>query len=106
MTEEQIQEFVRDLVSGRIMTSHFVLKEAPDLIEMVFAPIMFGAMEQFDLETVSCLYERIEKAGPRGVHGFPMFLSMQVCHVDDWKIIAERAEKAFNALDAAVKGDE
>jgi hypothetical protein len=36
---------------------------------------------------VGVIYEHYEKAGPRGVNGYPMFMSMRILHREDWDIV-------------------
>lgn len=103
MAEEELQKLVRGLVTGQVMTSHYVINQDPDSLGTVFLPLTFGALDDYDPTTISCVYEWMDQAGS-GINGLPIFTSMKLCHVDDWPIIAERTKKAKAALDAAAAG--
>ena len=49
-----------------------------------------GFGEQY-LKDLGCIYEHMSKAGPRGINGYPMFMSCHLMHKEDW----ERALKAI-----------
>ncbi len=42
---------------------------------------------------VGVIYEHYAKAGPRGINGYPMFMSCLILHREDWKIIREAAAR-------------
>ena len=101
MSEEELQKIVLGLVSGRIFTA----SEAPvDLVGMIFMPLGLGGLYTVDWEQVGNVIEYMDKAGPRGVNGYPIFMSCQLIHKDDWSIIAERALATDEAMRAAAGG--
>lgn len=85
MSDEQLRQFVNDYCSGRIFTNWDIPNV--DLVRMVFVPIGLGAFtgwKKEDLGQLGCVYERIDKAAPRGINGLPMFFSMRMMHTEDW----------------------
>ena len=48
------------------------------------------------LKQIGCIYEFVDKAGPRSINGYPIFFSFRMIHTDDWARAAaaiEREEK-------------
>lgn len=39
------------------------------------------------------IYEHMSAAGPRGINGYPMFMSLRLMHRDDWKLAFDAYEK-------------
>src|SRR5574338_507886 len=97
MTDEKLRQFVDDFVSNRIFTLHHIPPtQRQHLPGMVFLPVALRAFSQYNpasLEVVGTIYEHIEKASPRSINGYPMFMSFHVMHVKDW----QRAAKAIEA---------
>lgn len=88
--QEILKSFVLGYLEGRIYTCF----DMPDrnLIEMVFLPIVFGALRNIDPSTIGVIYENLDQAGPRSINGMPSFFSCRLLNVEDW----ERARKAIN----------
>jgi len=84
-TDDELRQFVLDFIAGRIFTSAMV--EEHTSLGVVFAPLAFGALsrwEKADLDRIGIVYEYIDKAGPLGVNGQPMFFSMRLMDLEDW----------------------
>jgi hypothetical protein len=91
-SEEELRQFVIDFLAGRIFTSAQI--PPAERIELVFMPLVFGALVEWpreDVEQIGILYEYLDKAAPRSVNGMPSFFSFRMMHVDDW----ERCAKAI-----------
>jgi hypothetical protein len=99
MTEDEIKTTVLGLVHGRIFCAS---QAPPNLLGSIFLPLGLGGINGVDVKTIGNIIEDFDKAGPRSVNGYPMFLSCRLVHVDDWKVITDRALKAQAAIDAAV----
>lgn len=108
MTEEQIREFVGELVRGEIFSSFHMSARGmpPAMVNQIFLPFALAGPGDFDIATVGLIYERIRRAAPIAIDGYPVFMSVQFMHIDDWTIVEDRWKKALAALDAATKGDE
>lgn len=104
LSEEDLRAFVDDYVSGRVFTSlelqgeNVGMDELASRIRMVFMPIAFGALKGFDdeeLGNVSIFYEHIREAMPRGVNGWPTFMSVRIMHKDDWARVCPVIQAEF-----------
>lgn len=111
-TRDELEEFVKDYLGGRIFTSAqlrdfsvihlvfmpvglnaFVFPE-PKPLDLSALPDWLKAKEKHDSDftrTLGVLYEYTNKAGPRTINGYPMFPSCQVLSRHDW----ERAATAI-----------
>lgn len=100
-TKEHLIRFVRDYCDNLIFTSAD-LRDDGDL-GMVFLPAILGAFtnwEESALKNIGILYEYYSKALPRSVNGRPVFGSMYMLNVADWK----KARKAIEREMALRKG--
>ena len=96
LTDEQIREIALGLSQNR----YFVATQAPtDLLPVIFMPLGFGALSDIDVSLIGNIIEEYSKAGPRGINGYPMFMSAQIVHVEDWEQITRR----YEALTAAIQ---
>jgi hypothetical protein len=97
VTDEQLREFVLAYADGRIFTSADIPKgQEARLYPLIFMPVALGAFSNVrknDLKHVGVLWEYMNKAGPRGINGYPMFMSLRVLNRTDW----DRARKAIAA---------
>ncbi len=99
-TPEEISEIVHGLVQNR----YFVATMAPpEEIRSIFLPLGLAGMGDFDPETLGNVIEEYDKASPRSINGWPMFMSCQFIHKEDWTEIADRYQKVSEAVDKAMK---
>ena len=96
MDAEDIKKVAKGLVEGHIVCLDMIPE---DMWSLVFMPLMGGIQQHYDLDDVGNVYEWTDKAGERGVNGYPMFLSCKIANREDWLAVIERAAK----IDAAVK---
>lgn len=97
---DEINQMVIDLAQNRLVVASAL---PPDMLPMVFMVLGLGGLRGLDGEQIGNIVEHIDKAGPRSVNGYPTFFSCKVIHKDDWSVITERAIKAMNAFNEAIK---
>jgi hypothetical protein len=104
LSPEDLTMWAEGLAKGQVFTGNDC---PPDLLAMVFMPLGMGALsgQQIDWDSIGNVVQWISKAGPQGINGLPVFMSCHIIHKDDWTIIADRALKAHEALQAALKGE-
>lgn len=86
MTDDEIRAFVDDYRCQRVFTSANI-RDNQDL-GMVFMCLAFGAFENWPrekLEEIGVVWEYMKEAMPRSMNGYPVFMSLQIMHRDDWK---------------------
>lgn len=92
MTDDEILEFSRGYVEGRVFTSFHVQPEAQEaLLPKVFMPIAFGALDllsEEDKSNVGALWAFMKDATALQVDGYPSFVEMKIMHISDWKLAA------------------
>jgi hypothetical protein len=96
MSDEDLRKFVDDYCSNRIFTSNELQNSEIDLLQMIFLPLSLGCLSKLQpdsLKQVGCIWEYYDKAGPRSINGKPMFMSMNLMHIDDWKRAVTAIEK-------------
>jgi len=106
-TSEELKDLVRDIVQSRVFLLEHLPPDDVGLVKSVFMPIAFGALSGIDPKTVGTLFEYIENAGPRGVNGYPSFMSVQILSKHDWDTIRPLIAKQYESLAAIeIPGEE
>lgn len=100
---EQITDIVLGLTQDKIFCASMIPPN--ERIEMVFMPLALGGLGDYDPLSIGNVIEWMNKAGERSCNGLPMFMSCQLIHRDDWAVIVERATKAREAMEKAIRGD-
>jgi len=102
---EELKKIAIDLRAGRI----FCDRQLDTCIDpgMVFMPIMFfddKTTESLRADPPGLVYEYMSEALPRGVNGYPCFMSMRYLSIDDTKSLFEIIKK-LEAAEKAVMTD-
>ena len=92
MSDDEILEFSRGYVEGRIFTSfHIPPEDQEALLPQIFMPLAFGALDllsEEDKGDVGALWAHMDDATPIEVEGYSVFAEMRVMHISDWKLAA------------------
>ncbi len=94
LTDDQLREFVNGCCDGRIFTSAQIRN--PNDIPLVFQILALGGLSNFDeeeIKKIGVIWEWMSESGPRSINNMPMFLSMRIMHIDDWKRAAAAIDK-------------
>jgi hypothetical protein len=102
LTPEEITGMVTKLVQDRLVVASALPEH---MVTSVFMLLALGGLAGFDPASIGNIVEDIDKAGPRSVNGFPCFLSMQVIHKEDWKVIYDKYAEACEALRKVLGGE-
>jgi hypothetical protein len=100
MPKKDLQRFVRDFLAGLIFTSAQVHES--DRQVPIFLPLDFGVLQKWDTESrmeVGVIWEYYKEALPRGVNGYPMFMSMRIMHRKDWARAAAAIDRERQRLE-------
>ena len=92
MKNQELKALAHEWSEGRVLFSTEVPKE---IINMVFMPLIFLSEEQRQeliSENVFAFYGKMEDAGPRGINGYPMFMTMYRISEPDYKKVREYAK--------------
>jgi len=93
-TDGELKELANDIYRGLVFTDRNVSKQDGNLLGNVF--MVLGLMnekqnKEFWENPPGMIYEYYQKAGPRGINGYPVFFSMQ-------RLTAEEAEKVTKTV--------
>lgn len=84
---EQLAKTVRLFADNLVFSSAHMHEGELRHLQLVFMPIMFGALDGVDKGSIGVIYEELNQAGPRCLNGMPMFFSCYLLHKDDWTIV-------------------
>ena len=77
LTEQEIKTLAKRMYANEIFTSMQVREE--NLLQMIFMPLMFMdtvARRQMVEDDITHFYSEMKDASPRGINGYPMFMSV------------------------------
>lgn len=102
--QSKSDEFLKDLALRWVTNQIFTSDQVGDRVEMqmVFMPLVFMNEDHLNWmreNKITLLYEEVRKAGPRGINGMPMFMSMQMLNEEDHKKFYDLSRKMDQALD-------
>jgi hypothetical protein len=99
-TDVELKEIAQGLAGGRIFCDRHIPPNELNGFQ-VFLPLAMMPpydFEEFKKQNIGMIYEYLDKAGPRSVNGFPVFLSFQTLTEDEtrkvlatWKALKEAA---------------
>lgn len=95
-TPKQLNDLAVQIVKGEV----YMVNQGPGLnlsFGWIFA-LMDPKPTLWELETVGAVYEKMSKALPRGINGYPMFSSCQFVHVNDFDRLLALVEEKERAL--------
>ena len=93
-TNEELKQIAMDLYQGKIFTDRHLSKSEDAFL--VFTVLSLGGFSEFsdeDLEDIGLMFEYLDKAGPRSINGYPMFLSLRLLNQHDTKIVFDFYKK-------------
>lgn len=92
-TEEELKQFIFDVVDNKVFTDRHLPENAGNVAGMVFMCLMMMPPPPPDfLDKVALIYEHMSKAGPRSINGMPMFTSHRLMHKEDWARVQPHIE--------------
>lgn len=77
-TDLELKQLAADIYENKVFTDRHVHKEHSHILSMVFIPLILKTYE-VEVEQgkeISLIYEYMDKAGPRAINGYPIFLSV------------------------------
>ncbi len=78
-TDEELKQLAIDVLAGQVFTDRSIKQGDEHLARSIFMVLMFMGPKHgaFLKEHCAMVYEYMEEAGPRGVNGYPMFMSFK-----------------------------
>ena len=88
---EALTQLAKDIAANLVFIDKMIRPGDESLTGMIFMPLMMGAFAEFTPEsvrdTVGMVYEYYDKALPRGINGYPIFMSMALINKHDFDIV-------------------
>jgi hypothetical protein len=104
--DKYLRELAKRVYLREVFISDFIQwEDYATMLSSVFLPLIFGGVHLYNYlqyNHITCVYEEYDKAGPRGINGYPMFSSCQMLNIDDHKKLLtylKKYEAAFEAVD-------
>lgn len=106
MTDEELEQFVRDFVCDRLFTSFHLPLDDSHALPRVFLTIALSPLSSMppeQLEQIGCLWQHMSEAAPLSIGSsaggmLPTFWSFRIMHVDDWNRVQPTILKQTKAL--------
>jgi hypothetical protein len=100
---EYLTQLAKDIAMNLVFTDRHVREFDITHLGMIFMPLVLGAFADATDEykqDIGMIYEYYDKAGPRGVNGYPCFFSFGYINKHDAQIVWEKYAKIKDMLDA------
>jgi hypothetical protein len=106
MTESQLNDLSLELVRGRVFLcvswDDEAMRNAFGLVSALLVEAVVNemgttrAVQAFN--AVGACWERFERASPRSIDGFPLFMSINLLHINDLPRLHDKVEELNTAL--------
>jgi hypothetical protein len=83
MEDAEIRKLALDIVEDKVFHSNMIDESENVTMQMVFMPLLFLKEDTVEITDIGLLYEYNDKAGVRGINGYPVFSSMRMVHKDN-----------------------
>lgn len=100
-SEEEIKQIATDLFHNRIFTSQHLNQDA-HMINQVFMVLLFMKNDQIPTN-LGMIYEYEDKAMPRSINGYPIFMSCHFLNTDDTEKVFSIYNKLKTSEDKVLK---
>ena len=107
-TEDEMNQLAVNIMESRIFTSDMLGPDTEQMLSMVFVPVMFIDRKSKDrmLEhDITLFYENYAVALPRGVNGYPMFMSMKMLNRADHARLNKKLVKMYKLREQLLSGE-
>lgn len=90
---------------GQIFTDMHIREADIHLLPCIYMPIALGGLDfpKEELQKIGMIYERMDRAEPRSINGYPIFLSFKLVSREDADYIVTKAEE-FKAAEDKLMG--
>lgn len=99
MTDEEMRKLARDMAMEKVFTNLHVPQEDSHMLKSIFMVAALGGLADVDPQQIGMLYEYLDRAGPRGINGYPMFMSLRMVHRDQVDALIERVGEISKRLE-------
>jgi hypothetical protein len=114
--QERLDGLAKDIAMNKIFTSaHMNESSWASCLGLVFMPLALGAFapekdkefevgalkeEPTTLQDIGLFYEYWDKAGPRSINGYPIFMSCGVLNHEDTKYVLDKSREIHEKIEA------
>lgn len=107
LDKEAFKKLVIDFDGNLIFSDRHVPERDSHLIQNIFMPLAFGFnYPKEELEKIGMIYEYLDQASPRGVNGYPTFLSFRILNVPDTTRLLAKVLEIRHAREGVLDADE
>lgn len=103
-TDEELKKIASGILHNQIFTDRHINEfEYHNILSMIFMPIMFmghDAHIAFAKAKPALFFEYYDKANPRGVNGYPVFMSFSWLSAEQFAKVQEYMKKIKAAMEA------
>ncbi len=94
--DKELKQVAKDLWAGKIFCDRQIPEHDKSLLLSIFMPLIFmdkKTIKSMQREKISLIYEYYDRAGPRAINGYPMFMSCHTMTEPEAKKMFEYYEK-------------
>lgn len=100
LSPEGLKELAIAFAAGRVFTDHHIASTDGHLFGSIFMPIGLGCLAGMSIEKIGLVFEYLEKAGPRGINGYPVFMSVNLLHINQLPELKDMVDRINAAVES------
>lgn len=103
LTEEALKQLAIDVVAEKVFGSWLIPKHDTRLLGNIFMVMMLVddiERKRMERDGIRFVYEYWDKAGPRSINGYPIFMSASFLTKADFVRLMDKCKRVQQALDA------
>jgi hypothetical protein len=103
LSEPDLKELALAVLNGNVFGSWMLPEHDVNLLPSIFMVMVFLddiKRKEMKRDGVVHVYEFMDKAGPRSINGYPIFMSARFLNADDAKRLQAKITQVKEALDA------
>ena len=101
-TDEELKDIAKGIVLGEIFSTLGMPEQDFNLLPVIFMPISLGAFadsSKEEINDIGLMYEKLSKALPTGINGYPIFGSVRTLSNSETDIVKNYLIKYQAAMD-------
>jgi hypothetical protein len=99
LSREDLKVLAIDMLAGLVFTDRHIKQIDAHMLGSVFMVAGLGGLTGWNAEKIGLVYQYMDRAGPRSVNGYPIFMSMRMLHIDQMDELKALVKSLMEAID-------
>lgn len=97
----ELNNLAKDIYKDKVFTSlHVPPEQIEQYLSSIFLPIALGGTKNLPLDDVGMIYECYNKALPRSINGYPIFMSFHWLTKEETRLVITKYREIKNLMES------